>query len=369
MDADVVIIGAGAIGLAIACKLSDKGYSIILLEKETKFGTGISSRNSEVIHAGVYYKTGSLKADLCLKGKNLLYEHCKKHKVEFKKIGKLFIAVTKDETARLELTNNQAKNNGIEDLIELNQKDLRKLEPELNCHSALLSPSSGIFDTYGFLKSLILIAEQNGVIFVPLSPVDGGEPIPGGWKIHIGGNDPTFITTRVVINSAGLCAIELSNIIFSRRKIPKLYPTKGSYLRFSGISPLKHIVYPAIIPGKIEERIDATPDLAKGLRFGPNSEEAKNLEDFSVNEEIIPQMLHGIKRYLPNIKTSQLLLDIAGIRPKIYGQNDAVADFTFDWSENNRWLDLWGMESPALTASLSIGDHVLEILSSKQILV
>jgi L-2-hydroxyglutarate oxidase LhgO len=365
MDADVVVIGAGVVGLAIAAKMAEKKYSVIILEKESKFGTGISSRNSEVIHAGIYYKTDSLKASLCLRGKTLLYEHCKKYNVAYKKIGKLFLAVTHDEVLRLEQTQNQAILNGVEDLLELNQKQLTRLEPELSGSAALLSPSSGIIDSHSFMKSLLSLSENNKAIFVPQSPVDNAEPISDGWKIYIGGKEPTSITCKTVINSTGLYAIKLSKKIFPNRIVPKLHPTKGVYLRYSGKSPLQHIVYPAIIPGRIEERVDATPDLGVSLRFGPNVEEASSLEDFSVKDEIIQQMLPGIKRYLPNIDASRLHLDIAGIRPKIYGDEEPVADFRFDWAEENGWLDLWGMESPALTGSLAIGEYVLEIIAKK----
>lgn len=364
MDADVVVIGAGVVGLAIAARLAEKRYSVILLEKESKFGTGISSRNSEVIHGGIYYKTDSLKASLCLRGKALLYDHCKKYNVAHKKVGKLFLAVGSDEISRLEQTQSQSKLNGVEDLLELDQKQLHQLEPELFGTAALLSPSSGIIDSHGLMKSLLGLAEGNKAVFVPLSPVENAEPITGGWKIYIGGKEPTSITCNLVINSAGLYAIELSKKLFPKRKIPKFFPTKGSYLRYSGKSPVKHIVYPAIIPGKIENRVDATPDLGEGLRFGPNVEEPGSLEDFSIKDEIIPQMLPGIKRYLPNIDISHLHLDIAGIRPKIYGTGEDVADFRFDWAEENSWLDLWGMESPALTASLAIGEYVCELIES-----
>ena len=368
MDSDVVVIGAGVVGLAIATRLAEKGFSVILLEKESKFGTGISSRNSEVIHAGIYYKTDSLKATLCLRGKTLIYDHCKQYNIAHKKIGKLFLAVGSDEISRLEHTQKQALSNGLEDLIHLNQKQLKKLEPELHGVAALFSPSSGILDSHGFMKSLLGLAEGNKAIFAPLSPVQNAEPIPNGWKIYIGGNEPTSITCNLVINSTGLHAISLSKKLFPKRKTPKLFPTKGSYLRYSGKSPVQHIVYPSIIPGKIEDRVDATPDLGGSLRFGPNVEQARSLEDFSMKDEIISQMLPGIKRYLPNIDPSLLHLDIAGIRPKIYGTGEDAADFRFDWAEENSWLDLWGMESPALTASLAIGEYVCDSIKYKKIL-
>ena len=363
MDVNVVVIGAGVVGLAIAAKLAEKKYSVFLLEKESKFGTGISSRNSEVIHSGIYYKTGSLKASLCLRGKFLLYEYCKKYNVSHKKIGKIFLAVNSDEISRLESIQNQARLNGVEDLHELNQKELHRLEPELSGEGALFSPSSGIIDSHAFMKSILGVAESFGAVFVPVSPIENAERIPGGWKIHIGGKDPTSITCKTVINSAGLYAIELSKKIFPNRDVPRLYPTKGSYLRYSGRSPIKHIVYPAIIPGQIEERVDATPDLSGTLRFGPSVEETNGFEDFNLSSEIINRFIPSIKRYLPELDVSRLHLDQAGIRPKIIFDSDRNPDFIFDWADVDGWLDLWGIESPGLTSSLAIGEHVYNMFN------
>ena len=368
MDTDVLIIGAGIVGLAISRKLAEEGYSVIVLDKELEYGMGISSRNSEVIHAGIYYQTESLKASLCLRGKILLYEHCKNYNVDCKKTGKIFLAVTPDETHRLERTMIQAKSNGINDLIELDQRQLARLEPELNGFAGLFSPTSGIVDSHALMKSLLAMAERHGATFVPLSPVVGAEPIADGWKVKIGGVDHTTIKVKLVINSAGLYAIELSKQVFPQRDVPDFHPTKGSYIRYTGKSLLKHIVYPAIIPGKIEERVDATPDLGGSLRFGPNVEKPKNLEDFEIQDDLVMQMLPSIQRYLPNIDTSRLHLDLAGIRPKIFSSENAVEDFRFDWADGGRWLDLWGMESPALTAALAIAEHISTQIQSKQIL-
>ena len=368
MDAEIVVIGAGVVGLSIAQKMACQGYSVILLEKERQFGMGTSSRNSEVIHAGIYYQTKSLKASLCLKGKNLLYKHCKQYQIPFKKTGKLFLAITPEEIPRLELTHKQAKNNHIEDLVYLDQDQLKNLEPELNGVAALLSPSSGIFDTHYFMKSLLSIGERNEMIFVSCSPVEGAEPISNGWKIYIGGKEPCAITSKTVVNSAGLYATRISHEIFTERKIPKLYPVKGAYIRYSGKSPIKHIVYPAFFPGQIEERVDATPDMAGSLRFGPSTDEASKLDDFKMPENIIDRFIPSITRFLPNIDATRLHPDISGIRPKIYGPGEAVEDFRFDWSPQGNWLDLWGMESPALTASLAIAEHVDKLFTEQGIL-
>jgi L-2-hydroxyglutarate oxidase LhgO len=368
MDAEIVIIGAGAVGLAIASKIAGEGHSVILLEKEANYGLGISSRSSEVIHAGIYYQTGSLKASLCLRGKRLLYEHCKKYNIRHKRLGKLFIAVTEKEISRLHIIKEQAVKNGIDDLIEMNEKDIKRIEPEIYAIAALFSPSSGIFDSHGFMKSLFTLGKSRGMVFVPNSPFIDGEPTSVGWRVKVGGYDPVSITCRVVINSAGLYAVEISKSIFSTRVIPKLHPTKGSYVRYSGNLSVRHIIYPALVPGLIEERVDATPDLEGRPRFGPNIEDVRNLEDFSLSHSLVDSMYGGIKRYLPNLEVSRLHPDCAGIRPKIYDTKDAVEDFRFDWAPERGWLDLWGIESPGLTASLAIAEHVYSLIKEKRLL-
>ena len=223
LDTDLVVIGAGVIGLAVSYKFASKGYSVFLLEKEKQFGTGVSSRSSEVIHAGVYYRTGSLKASLCLKGKDLLYYHCEKYNINHKKIGKLFIAVEENEITSLEKLKLQAENNGLMDLKYLNKSEIKKIEPSLNSCCALYSPSTGIIDSHGLMKSLFQLNENHDVTYASLSPVLNAEPIINGWKVMIGGIEPTSITTRMVINSAGLSAINISNIICVHVMNPALH--------------------------------------------------------------------------------------------------------------------------------------------------
>lgn len=368
MDVDVVVVGAGVIGLAVARKCADEGLSVILLEKEDQYGRGVSSRNSEVIHGGTYYHSGSLKASLCLRGKILLYEYCKRYNVEHKRVGKLFIALDPDHIDRLEKIKEQAIINGVNDLVDLDQKGLKKLEPELHGSAAILSPSTGIIDSYGFMRSLLRLGESHGVIFVKRSPLVGAEPLKDGWKLRVGGDDPTFVNCKVAVNAAGLYAIELSKVIFPDRDIPKLYPTKGSYVKYHGRSPVKHIIYPSVMPGLIEERVDATPDLAGYLRFGPNVEKPDDLEDFSIDKDLVERMIPGIRQYLPKLDTSRLSPDFSGIRPKIYGPGESVKDFCFDWSPDGRWLDMWGIESPGLTSSLAIAEHVYGLIVQKNIL-
>jgi len=349
----------------VSYKFSVQGYRVIVLEKENQFGTGVSSRSTEVIHAGVYYAENSLKAKLCLRGKELLYDFCKTYFVPHKRLGKLFLAVTDKEIPRLEKTKTQAIKNGLTDLEELDCSQLKKLEPFLNGHAALLSPSTGIIDSHKLMETLLKLSESSGTIYAVLSPVVGAEKTDDNWTIHIGGRDPAKITSKMIVNAAGLYSLELSKKIFPDRKIPEPNPVKGGYLRYSGKSPLDHIVYPAVIPGQIEERVDATPDLAGSLRFGPSVEGTNGIEDFSLSPELVDRFTPAIKRYIPDIDESRLHLDQAGIRPKIKIDGEEVPDFMFEWGPEPGWLDLWGMESPALTASLAIGEHVMQITKEK----
>jgi len=366
MDADVIVIGAGVIGLAVSYSFSKSGYSVILLEKERNFGMGVSSRNTEQIHAGIYYAKDSLKSQLCLKGKELLYEFCNKHSVTYKIIGKLFIAVSDEELNHLEITKVQAENNGLNDLEELDAGQLKKIEPCLRGKAAILSPSSGIIDTHGLMRALMTLSQVHGTTFASMSPVVGAEPISGGWRVRIGGDDPINLSSKAVVNASGLYSIELSKKVFPGRNIPKPNPVKGGYLRYSGKSPLSHIVYPAIVPGEIKERVDATPDLVGNLRFGPSVEKTMGgIEDFSLTDELVERFYPLILRYIPTLEKSKLHLDQAGIRPKIKIDGVKNPDFMIQWAPERGWLDLWGMESPALTASLAIGEHVLKLFRVK----
>ncbi len=364
MDATVLVIGAGVIGLSVAREIARKGHSVILLEKEDRFGCGISSRNTEVIHSGIYYQT-SLKARLCVRGKMLLYEHCEKYKIRHKRVGKVILAVTLEDVSKLDLLKKQALSNGVDDLVELDKKGIESLEPTISGIAALFSPSSGILDTHGFMKSLLRLGEDDGVLFAALSPVTGAEPVNGGWRVRVGGNDPISVQCKLVVNAAGLHSIDLSKTVFPDRDIPQLHPMKGSYARYSGNSPVKHIIYPALVPGLIEVRVDATPDLEGSLRFGPTTEKPENFEDFSIVPKLIERITPAIRRYLPRLDVSRIHPDCAGIRPRIFGSGDPVQDFRLEWAPMPGWLDLWGIESPGLTASLAIAEYVYDLITKK----
>ncbi len=359
-----MVIGAGVIGLSVAWKIADSGYSVVLLEKEARFGRGISSRNTEVIHAGIYYRT-PLKAGLCVRGKNLLYEHCVKYGVKHRRAGKIILAVTEEEFSKLESTKTQAVFNGVTDLVELDEAGIKKLEPGISGKAALFSPSSGIVDTHGFMDSLLKLGEKRGVLFSALSPALGAEYSDNHWKIEVGGREPARISCRLVINAAGLYTVDLCKKVFPERNIPGFFPRKGSYARYSGRSPVSHIIYPALIPGVIRPRIDATPDLGGSLRFGPTNEEPESLEDFSIIGELAEKVVPSVKSYFPDLDASRVYPDTAGIRPRIFAPGDPPLDFCFEWAPIAGWLDLFGIESPGLTASLAIGEHVLKMVDER----
>ncbi len=362
MNADISVIGAGIVGLAISQRLAKLGHDVLLLEKESTFGTGVSSRSSEIIHAGLYYAPGSLKAKLCREGRDLLYDYCIQNQINHTRTGKLFVAITVDEISQLSLILSRAKANGISDLIEVDKNQLKQLEPEVSGVAGILSPSSGIVDSHGLMTSLFNTGRSLGVNSMFDSPLEMAEPNSDGWILYIGGKEPRKLRSRVVINAAGLYSTKISQEVFPGRDVPSLYPMKGCYLRYSGHSPIKHIVCPAFLPGEITDRMDAVPDLRGGLRFGPTSEKAKSLDDFTVDPDLGKSFFQLIQRYLPTIDVSRLVPDIAGIRPRIFAVGQSPADYRFEWGSN--WLDLWGLESPALTSCLAIAEHVLKILET-----
>ena len=348
-----------------------KNLNVILLEKEKDFGTGISSRNTETIHAGIYYKKDSLKKDLCIKGKDLIYSFCNKFRVKYKKTGKIFIAVNKQDISRLDKIKLQGEQNGLNDLQFLNKNQIKKIEPNIRAEAGLLSPSSGVLDSYGLMQTLMNLCKDKGLNYSSFAEVNGAEPSKDLWvtNVYEKKNNLNYkIQSNVVINAAGLYSINLSKKIFSERKFPILKPTKGAYLKYIGKSPFKHIIYRAILPGKIEERIDATPNVFDELRFGPSVEITNGINDFAIDNKLIKKFYLHIKEYFPDIKIDKLQLDQVGIRPKIIEDNKKVSDFVFDWAPNSGWLDLWGIESPGLTACFAIGEHVYQMLHKKNMI-
>ena len=359
METDVVIIGAGVIGLSIAYKLTEKNYNVVLIEKNKNFGMETSSRNTEVIHAGIYYKKKSFKASFCKQGKKLLYEFCKKYNVPHKKIGKLFIAQNKDQIIQLNQLYARAVENGINDLIEIDKNKLKKIEPNINSCGAIFSPSSGIIDSYNYMEKLLLLSENKGLVFGKNTNINKISYLDKSFNIFLN-NDKDILKCKKIINSAGLESINLFKNFFPNEKnIPTLNPVKGSYLRYLGKNPVNHIIYPSLTPGIIKERVDATPDINNQLRFGPSIDPYTN--NYSVPKNLKERMIPQIVEYLPGINIDKLVLDQSGIRPKISFKKNDLLDYIFDLRFDNNWLNLWGIESPGLTASLAIANYVRDI--------
>ncbi|MBL4680101.1 MAG: NAD(P)/FAD-dependent oxidoreductase [Pseudomonadales bacterium] len=362
---DTCIIGGGVIGLAIARVLSKKTDSLFVLEQNKSFGQGISSRNSEVVHAGIYYPKGSLKADLCTKGNPALYQYCESRKIPFKRCGKLIFSQSDIES--LEELKSRAELNGVVDLKFWNSVSLQKYEPALSAKHVLYSPSTGIVDSHGLMSAFVADLSDNGAQVVYNTQVDAISLQNGHFLIYcnISGDSYQF-TARVLVNAAGLSAQNLARQcdFVDPSTIPKLYPCKGTYLHFSGKNPFKQLIYPLPEKNTVGLGVHATIDIGGQLKFGPNSEYIER-EDYSLDEGLIQNYYREIREFFPDLKCDQLQLGYAGIRPKLQGPDDAVKDFAIqsaDLHGTRGFVQLFGIESPGLTASLAIADYVEEKL-------
>ena len=365
MQTDILIIGAGVIGLSIGLFFSKSGYDVVILEKDKSFGLSTSSRNTEVIHAGIYYKKDSLKQKLCLKGKSMLYDFCDKYSIKYNKCGKIFIANSSQELTILENLKNYSVNNGLKDLIFLNRNEISNKEPLLEAKYGLLSPSSGIFDSYELMSKLSELNNNHGTSIAYVSPfVNAKKIINDHWEIDVGGKEPSKIKSKLIINSSGLDSTSIRSKIFPNMSNPISLPVKGSYLRYSGNSPFKHIIYPCLIPGKISERVDATPDLNNSLLFGPSIEKYISGLDYSSPHDLIDRLYPSIIKYFPTVELAKINRDQSGYRPKIKSKN-LFNDYFIKYDHNNNWIDLIGIESPALTSCLAIGEYVFHLYSKK----
>lgn len=371
---DICIIGAGVIGVAIAYQLSrkfkDKKLSILLLEQEPNFGQQASSRNSEVIHAGIYYAVNSLKAKLCVRGKELLYDHCKQFDIPFKRLGKLIVANDLETGQLLELEQ-RAQENGVDDLQFLDEAQIKKLEPAVSAKAALLSPSTGIIDSHSYMRSLLHLAQVKGVHFSAYSRVERVEIISTGFLVNCvldkKRNPKNYeFRCRYLINSAGLQAQLIAENIDAIRKqdIPKLYYCKGDYFNYLDKNPFSHLIYPVPECNTTGLGIHATMDLASQLRFGPDSEYVQEI-DYKTSTEKAESFALQIEKYFPTIDVNKLKPSYSGIRPKLSGPGQAAADFVVqDFSDHGvqGLVQLFGIESPGLTASLALAEKVADSL-------
>ena len=369
---DIAIVGAGVVGLAVAQRLSAAKSmarrSILLLDKESGIGQHISSRNSEVIHAGIYYPTGSLKANFCVRGKELLYEHCQRHGIPYRRLGKLVIA-SSEETGELERLKALGNANGVRDLSILDRIELISKEGAVTGSAALFSPSSGIVNAHEFMRSLLHLAENNGVLFAPRTEVSTVEPMNGQFNVStlIGQQQEKYtFRCRMLINCAGLEAVRLARRVngINQSSIPKLWLCKGDYFSYRGKTPFRHLVYPIPEINNAGLGVHATMDMANNLRFGPDTEFVDEI-DYRVDVEKVERFCASIRRYFPTIKPGDLKPDYAGIRPKLSGPGDPASDFLIQ-QENTHGLpglvQLIGIESPGLTASLAIAEWIRDLL-------
>jgi L-2-hydroxyglutarate oxidase LhgO len=365
-DFDAVVVGAGAVGLACAFALAQRDLSVAVLEKGPSIGQGVSSRNSEVIHAGLYYPTGSLKARFCVEGRRRLYAFLESHGVAHLKCGKLVVATEPDEIAKVEAIGVQARENGVEGMSELTGAQARALEPELKTVMALQSTQSGLFDSHGYMLALNGEIEDRGGAVVVETPFEGAEALPGGgFRVRAGGAEPTTLTCRLLIIAGGLGAQDAAARIegYPADRIPKLHYGKGVYFALHGRPPFQRLIYPPPIVGALG--VHYRRDLGGQARFGPDLSYVDH-EDYSVNPDREPGFESYIRRFWPGLPDGALSPDYAGIRPKLHGPGEPQPDFRLDGAEMHGMpglVALFGIESPGLTSSLAIGEAVADRLA------
>ena len=361
---DCVVIGAGVVGLACARALALIGREVIVLEEAGAIGTETSSRNSEVIHAGIYYTPGSLKAKLCIPGRLALYRYCEEHGVAHRRCGKLIVAASDAQRPALEKLHAQAQANGVGDLQWLNGAQALAMEPELTCVAALLSPSTGIIDSHGLMLAYQGDAEARGAAIALRSPVQGGRVGGNGIELDVGGAQPMRIRARVVVNSAGLRAQKVAAALqgFPADRVPPSYYCKGNYFSLNARAPFSRLIYP--VPEAAGLGVHLTLDLAGQARFGPDVEWVDAI-DYCVDPRRADAFYREIRRYWPKLANGALQPGYSGIRPKIQAPGEPARDFLIEGPKDHGvagLVNLFGIESPGLTASLAIADHVHDLL-------
>jgi L-2-hydroxyglutarate oxidase LhgO len=371
MDSEVTIIGAGVIGLAIAEKFSEEYNNVFLVEKHLSFGQETSSRNSEVIHAGIYYTKDSLKASLCLEGKRLLYDYCKKFDIPYNKCGKLIVATSEEEIDVIEGIRLTAKNNGVDDLVALKRDQVAEMEPNIFALRALFSPSTGIVDTHSLMKQYETNTINNGGQIVYGTEVTGIKRIKGGYEITLLDADKKnySFTSGIVINSAGLTSDKISEMVGIKDDNLKIQFCKGEYFR---INPPKNrlvgrLIYPVPHPYMEGIGIHVTIDMGGGVKLGPDVKYLEsNVYDYKLTETKQEAFFKSAKKFLPFLEFDDIAPEMAGIRPKIQKPGEPQRDFYIE-EESKRgypgFVNLVGMESPGLTASLSIAKYVKNLIN------
>ncbi|MFN3861957.1 MAG: NAD(P)/FAD-dependent oxidoreductase [Roseateles sp.] len=354
-EVDVAVIGAGVVGLAVARELARQGREVIVIEAAGAFGTGTSSRNSEVIHAGLYYPAGSLKARLCVRGKQLLYDYCAARGIAQRRCGKLVVATRPEDLPQLEKIAAQGAANGVDDLRLLSRAETLALEPALNAAGALLSPSSGIVDSHGLMTALLADAEAAGATLALASPVSGGHRDGQLWRLQVG---PDFeLGARCVVNAAGLFAAQVAAALGTLA--PRLRYARGHYFGLSGRAPFTRLIYPLPVDGGLG--VHLTLDLGGQARFGPDvqwlDEADPGALTYAVDPALGPAFEAAVRNYWPALPAGALQPAYSGIRPKLSGPGEPAADFHID-TDTPGLVQLFGIESPGLTACLALAEVV-----------
>ncbi|MBI1250213.1 MAG: FAD-dependent oxidoreductase [Alphaproteobacteria bacterium] len=361
---DALVVGAGAVGLACAYALAQRGREVIVVEREPRIGAGVSSRNSEVIHAGLHYPTGSLKARLCVDGRRRLYALLKSHQVAHAKCGKLIVATVESEIAAIEDLYKRGLDNGVEGLSLISSDDARAMEPGLKCVAAIHSEESGVFDSHGYMLSLQGEIEARGGSVALHAPFLGAARVRDGYIVTIGGDASVQLHAQQLILAPGLGAQSATASIkgFPASRIPQAYYGKGNYFAVNARAPFTRLIYPP--PGAGALGIHYRKDLGGQARLGPDLEYIAS-EDYRVSEDRIGYFYEYARRFWPDLPDGALAPDYAGVRPKIHGPDEPRADFRIDGPTAHglpNLVCLFGIESPGLTASLAIGEYVADQL-------
>jgi L-2-hydroxyglutarate oxidase LhgO len=364
-EVEIVVIGAGVIGLAAARALALAGREVVVLERAYTIGFETSSRNSEVIHGGLYYPAGSLKATSCVAGRQRLYAYCRDHGVPHAEIGKIIVATSEAEVPGLDRIATAARANGVHNLEWLTVAEAQRLEPQLNCVAALLSPSTGIIDSHALMLAYQGEAEAAGAAIAFRTPALSGRALAEGFELAVGGDEPTTIRCRFLVNAAGLYAPAVARSIegIPTASIPPAYLCRGVYFTLSGRSPFRRLIYPVPVPGGLG--VHVTLDLAGQARFGPDVEWISEV-DYAVDPRRGDSFYEAVRSYWPGLKDGALQPGYAGIRPKISGPAEPAADFVVQGAEAHGLpglVNLYGIESPGLTAALPLADAVVEKLN------
>ena len=359
---DAVVIGAGVVGLAVARALAQAGREVIVLEAESAIGTGTSSRNSEVIHAGIYYPTGSLKAKLCVAGRKQLVAYCAVRGISAPLIGKLMVATAQDQIPKLEQLLATAHANGVPEVVRITARQARTMEPDVQCIVALHSPVTGVLDSHAYMLSLQGELEEAGGMIALNAPVLSGEAAGAGFMLEVGGDAPMSLACTTLVNAAGHGAPAIATTLagLDPAHVPQAWFAKGHYFALSGVkSPFRQLIYP--MPEQAGLGIHATIDLGGQVKFGPDVEWVDGL-DYAADERRADSFYASIRQYWPALPDGALTPSYTGIRPKIVGPGEPAADFRIDGPERHGLaglVNLFGIESPGLTSSLAIADEVM----------